>query len=800
MLKQLSEIEALQKELKLKEEELKQAASTIESLNAELHSFRSYLDNSIDIIHTVNIKGEFRYVSSAWEHYFGLPISAALGKEFVLFVHPDDRESCIEYVQNILKTRQGGKSKPFRVTLANGDLRWIVTNGKSFVDNQWELLFIGISHDITDRIKAEEALFESEKRFSLSMDATNDGLWDWDVPSGKTYFSPGYYRMLGYEPGEFDNTFEYWKNLIHPDDIKAVISNNMDCLNNISQIIHIEYRMKVKDGSWHWILGRGRAVERDTNGKALRMIGTHVDISQRKLAEEDLFRKDFLLKITGLTAKIGGWEIDTETRILHWSEEVYRIHELDLTFVPNIDAGIHFYAPESRPVIVDAVTRAIRFGESFDLELEFISAKGNHKWVHSIGEVLQENGKTKKVFGSIQDITRRKEVEKALRDSEALYRAIINASPYLITICDLDGRIRMYSPATSKLFGYDDSNDIIGRVVTDFLVPEERERAFGDIMLRINGTKTGPNEYLAQHASGSTFYFEVMGEFIQTVDGMPTQMVLIGRDVTYRKEAEFEIKQKNEELSRLNAEKDLFFSIIAHDLRSPFNGFLGFTKTLAEQLSSLTSDEIHTIAVGMNKSATNLFGLLENLLQWARIQQGLMPFMPVELQLDRIANRNIEMVKQFANSKGIRIQNKIQDETMVIADKNMLQTILRNLLSNAVKFTPNGGKISISARNSDSEMLEVSIKDSGIGISQDMIKDLFRIDIKTNRRGTLGESSSGLGLILCREFVEKHGGKIWVESKVDDAIYDFDSERTFLEGNTSGSIFYFTIPSSLKKT
>jgi PAS domain S-box-containing protein len=784
----------IQQELELIKEKLKEATTEIKLLKEQADTLKDYIDNSIDVIHAVNIKGEFLYVSGAWERYFGQPKTDAIGKAFTEFIVPEDRQKCSEYVQRVMETGHSEKSPFYQVKAVDGSLRWIVTNGKSYIDIHGNPIFIGVSHDITELVITEKALRESENRFSLSMDATSDGLWDWEIPTSKIYFSPGYYRMLGYEPNEFEPTFDSWKNLLHPDDIGAAISNNMDCLNNITQNIHVEFRMKAMDGSWRWILGRGKAVERDAQGKALRMIGTNVDISQRKLAEEDLVRKDNLLNITGSTAKVGGWEIDTETLTLHWSEEVYRIHELELNFVPNIDAGINFYAPNSRPTIIDAVTRAIKFGDSFDLELEFITSKGNRKWVHSIGRALQENGKTIKVFGSIQDITARKKVEEELVASEALYRAIINASPYLITICDLKGRIKMYSQATSKLFGYEDSKEIIGRLVTDFLVPEERERAMGDIMLRLNGTKTGPNEYLAEHADGSNFYFEVMGEFIHNVDGQPTEMVLIGRDVTDRKKTEMEIKLKNDELLKLNAEKDLFFSIISHDLRSPFNGFLGFTKTLAEQVSSLTPDEIHTIASGMNKSATSLFGLLENLLQWARIQQGLMPFVPVQLQLDRIANRNIEMVKQYANSKGIRIRNKIQDDTLVFADKNMLQTIFRNLLSNAIKFTPNGGKISISAKIFNDEMLVVSIKDSGIGMSSDLIRDLFRIDKKTNRKGTLGEYSSGLGLVLCKEFVERHKGKIWVESKVDEAVVDPISEGTLYVGNNSGSTFHFTIP------
>jgi signal transduction histidine kinase len=219
-------------------------------------------------------------------------------------------------------------------------------------------------------------------------------------------------------------------------------------------------------------------------------------------------------------------------------------------------------------------------------------------------------------------------------------------------------------------------------------------------------------------------------------------------------------------------------------MRGPFNGFLGYTQVLAKELSNLSKSEIQTIATGMNKSAANLFNLLENLLQWARVQQGQMSYVPEAIPLNRIVKQNIELMMHPANSKGIVITNDILEEAHVFGDLNMLKSIFRNLIANAVKFTPSGGRISISAKNSANQMMQISIQDSGIGISSEMIRDLFRIDKKPNRPGTDGEPSSGLGLILCREFVEKHGGEIWVKSRQGNQAADADV----------GCTFNFTIP------
>jgi len=248
-------------------------------------------------------------------------------------------------------------------------------------------------------------------------------------------------------------------------------------------------------------------------------------------------------------------------------------------------------------------------------------------------------------------------------------------------------------------------------------------------------------------------------------------------DITERMNAEAEIIYQNNELVKLDSEKDKFFSIIAHDLRSPFNSFLGLTQIMAEDLPSLTMAQIQEIAVKMSKSATNLYGLLENLLEWSQMKNGAFTFSPVVIYLGQLVDGCIDLTQESARHKEIEIKNDIAVGTEVLADRNMLLTIIRNLVSNALKFTPRGGKVNISAKTSVNHIIEVAIQDSGIGMSRSILDNLFRIDFKTNRLGTEDEPSTGLGLLLCKEFVEKHGGKIWVKSEVE-----------------KGSTFSFSIP------
>nr|WP_315202358.1 tetratricopeptide repeat-containing sensor histidine kinase [uncultured Flavobacterium sp.] len=225
------------------------------------------------------------------------------------------------------------------------------------------------------------------------------------------------------------------------------------------------------------------------------------------------------------------------------------------------------------------------------------------------------------------------------------------------------------------------------------------------------------------------------------------------------------LKEKNTLISNINSQKDKFYSIIAHDLRGPFNGFLGLTELMAEDIDAISNEEIKFAATNMRSSAKNLFDLLENLLEWTRMEQNLVPFVPKEHPLESITLDSIITLHDIAEKKEINIQTQIPSDLAVLADKNMFQAIIRNIVLNAIKFTQKKGTILIHALENQTDII-ITIKDSGIGMHQDLINDLFKIDTKNNRLGTENEPSTGLGLILCKEFIEKHKGKIWVESEV----------------------------------
>jgi len=242
------------------------------------------------------------------------------------------------------------------------------------------------------------------------------------------------------------------------------------------------------------------------------------------------------------------------------------------------------------------------------------------------------------------------------------------------------------------------------------------------------------------------------------------------------------ILQKTAELEESNATKDRFFSIISHDLRSPFNSMLGFSQLLIENFDDYTAEESKNFIEIMHNSMQNAFKLLENLLIWSRSQSGNIEFEPKNNNLFLITENAIELLKQTAISKNLTLINQISKEINVIADENMLSTIIRNLISNAIKFTPQGGEIKINAYFkiiNNLKKIEILIEDNGVGISKERQLKMFDFTASASTKGTENELGTGLGLILCKDFVEKHGGEIWVESEVN-----------------IGSKFYFNILAS----
>jgi PAS domain S-box-containing protein len=375
-------------------------------------------------------------------------------------------------------------------------------------------------------------------------------------------------------------------------------------------------------------------------------------------------------------------------------------------------------------------------------------------------------------FGSIIikknfDLERSKTEQKnrELEVSESRFRDIAMSSGDWIWEVDMRGSFTFCSEKVEEILGYKPS-EMVGKEIFDFMPENEIEKVrkmFLQTAFEQKAIRNFENWNLTK-----------AGQLICVLtNGVPVfddQRNLVGyrgtdTDITKRKQTEESLKENEARLREINAAKDKFFSIISHDLKNPFNAIIGFSNILTEQIQEKNYEGIDEYASIIHSSSQRAMDLLTNLLEWSRSQTGRIAFAPKMIEIVELINEVSELADDAAQQKSIVISRKLPDKASVFADKAMIATILRNLISNAIKFTNTGGDIVISAEQKKGEFL-VTVSDNGVGVKHEDIEKLCRIDGNYTTSGTQNEEGTGLGLILCKEFVGKHGGEIQVESEV----------------------------------
>jgi len=384
-----------------------------------------------------------------------------------------------------------------------------------------------------------------------------------------------------------------------------------------------------------------------------------------------------------------------------------------------------------------------------------------------------------KVIGALffgKDITKRKQAEQALLDSQLLLKSSLESqSDTILFSINKDYHYLYFNSAHAKVMKYAYGKEIeAGMNILDCITSDEDRAVAKNNYDRALRGETHTNvrvfgkENLAYYES---FFNPILNERNQIVGATG-----LARDISERKKSELALLKSQKRLKDLNATKDKLFSIIAHDLRSPFNNIIGFSELLLENINKIDNVESEKYIDIINSTAKKTIILLDNLLNWAKSQTGELSYKPEKIILSEIMLEIIGLKKSLAKAKNISLHYTPTIEIELYTDINILKTILRNLISNAVKFTNAGGYINILA-TTNQQQVEISISDNGVGINEETIHKLFDLSTNLTSLGTANEKGSGLGLVLCKEFVEKLGGKIWVES---------------VEGK--GSDFKFTLP------
>ncbi len=405
--------------------------------------------------------------------------------------------------------------------------------------------------------------------------------------------------------------------------------------------------------------------------------------------------------------------------------------------------------------------------------------------------VKDENGNPVAYVGIARDLTQLIETEEKLRDAESKFRELFLELQDVVYESTIDGKFVDLNPAGFEFFGIN-SYDMLKKIdiLKDIYIDPNERHEFQKRLEKYGFVKDF--ELRIRKLDGRIATVLETSTAVKDKDGKIIGYRGILRDITESKRQEAklkdlvlqleavnkQLKESEEELRNQIITKDKFFSIIAHDLRSPFSALLSFSEFLRDDINDLTRDEIVMFADKINEAARNVFALLENLLQWSRIQTGKIHYEPHEFKLRERAERVISLLSNNAGNKDLFIINEIPTDAIVFADEDMISSVLQNLISNAIKFTRPGGKITLKAEKEDS-FYKVSVIDTGVGIKEEDLPKLFRVDIQHTTYGTNEEKGSGLGLVICKEMIEKNGGTISVESRVGE-----------------GTTFAFTLPAT----
>jgi PAS domain S-box-containing protein len=350
-----------------------------------------------------------------------------------------------------------------------------------------------------------------------------------------------------------------------------------------------------------------------------------------------------------------------------------------------------------------------------------------------------------------------------LEVSRNKYVNFFDFSPIPYFTLDKEGIIKEVNLRASIIFGID-RKKLIGRNLIRF-IPSDYRGIFQSFIKNVFNSKVKQSCQLKITGKDNS-ELQMLIEGINIDDPLETdqqcQVALI--DLTEYKNVEEKLNKTNEELIELNASKDKFFSIIGHDLRGPFQALLSYSNLLATDINDLSQEEIVQFSQGLNEITINVYNLIENLLNWSMMQRDMIEHNAENLDLNDVVNKIIQLLNQVAKDKNISISNDAEPGAVVIADPNMLRSVLQNLIMNAVKYTPKGGKVMVSSKSKGNK-LEVTVSDSGIGIEKLRASKIFDFGSLNTTKGTYDEIGTGLGLPLCREFVERNEGTIRVESE-----------------------------------
>jgi len=704
--------------------------------------------------------------------------------EWRFLLHAADREESDAQFARLLADQDASYHAHFRIVTPAGTVRHIESRGYLLrhADGRPRLA-IGLSRDITAAREMQQKLELAEQRWELAIAGSNDGVWDWDVSTGRIFRDHRWAEIIGYAVEDIPSDDQGLVPHAHPDDVVQVRHALEQHLAGVTSFYLCEYRMRHRAGHWIWVLDRGKVVARDATGRALRVVGTHTDITSRKLLEERLRHSEELALQVGRLAQIGAWELDLATQKLTWTPEVYRIHEAELGYEPTWEKALEFYPAEARAPLTAALRLISESGTPFDLELPFVTGRGHRIWVRIIGRSESQLGRIVRVYGAFQDITARREAELALRESQAEARKlslVASRTDNPVLIGSPDGRIEWVNAAFVRVMEYQ-LEEVVGKNPAHFMVgPDTDRKAVVEIRGAMTRGEAISTDVVNYSKSGRKYHLHLEIQPVRNDAGVLENFIAIETDITARVETENQLRRAKADADATSKAKSEFLATMSHEIRTPMNGVIGMTSLLMDTALTVEQrDYVNTIRT----SGEALLTIINDILDFSKIESGKMELERLPFELALCLEEALDIFALQASAKKIEIGYSVEPAvpTWIVGDITRLRQIVVNLVNNAVKFTPSGS-ISVVVRclektaQDSRARLEFAVRDTGIGIPPDRLDRLFKPFSQVDSSTTRKYGGTGLGLAICQRLAQLMGGDVRVESKIGE-----------------GSAFIFTI-------
>ncbi|MFQ3248340.1 MAG: PAS domain S-box-containing protein [Glaciecola sp.] len=624
-----------------------------------------------------------------------------------------------------------------------------------------------LKEELYELIKSDESIFDFIQESSL------DGLWYWDLEHPEEeWMNPKFWHVLGYDHREMPHKASAWQNIIHPEDLKLATENFIKHCENPDYPYDQTVRYTHKNGSTVWIRCRGLAI-RDKHGKPQRMLGAHQEITALKNKEVLLQKNTNLLRNAQKISKIGSWELDLTTNEVFWTEELYKIYDLDPTLPPPLyDEQEKLFTPKSWELLTSSVSLALEQHIPYELELTTIRKDGSHGWMWVRGEaVFDENKNITGLRGVAQDISEKKALEL---EKEALIKRLhyaLDASGDGIWDWTPFNGITVFSKAWIEMLGYEVGDlPSLASEWSDRLHPDDIEWVFAAISKVTETPENGDifsHEYRFKNKAGDYLWILNKAKVVERNEqGQATRVVGTHTNITKEKDALIQIEEARGIAEAANKAKSEFLANMSHEIRTPMNGIYGILQLLkGEQLS----EKGRSFISKAEYSCKNLLTIINDILDFSRVEAGLLDIESTPFNLKNVIERISSDMLPLAIDKKISFEvNNFLTHDRWMGDSVRVGQVILNLVANAIKFTEQGKvTLSLSSKHSSSsDNIVIEIVDTGIGMDNKALEKLFSRFSQADDSITRKYGGTGLGMSITQSLVNLMKGQISVDSEV----------------------------------